>query len=298
MLTKSTALVLGAGASVSFGFPTGIGLSSLVSGGLRPGNHAYNVLQMYGKFTESQITSFRNAFFFSGKNSVDAFLEHRTDLMTIGKAATAAILIGYEYADKLFSYDPPNWLRHLYNNLNTSFDDFGSNELSIVTFNYDRTIEHFFFESLKNTYNKTDEECKVALDHLPIIHLHGRLGFLPWQDPKGRPYTINHDENSLRAATDGIKIIHEDIRDGRDGDFQQAKELMQKAVRILFLGFGYNPTNIERLGIAALDAGKSFGMHMGLGNQDKAILGRLTNDRIRTYDGDCTHFIREFIPWT
>jgi hypothetical protein len=171
-----TVLVLGAGASKSFNFPTGIELSELVSLHLRPGHGAFNTLVQFGHFSEEDIRQFREAFVFSGKNSVDAFLEHRSDLILIGKAATAAILIGYEDRENLFRFNPPNWLRCIYNNLNTSFDEFGFNTLSIITFNYDRSVENFFFESLKNSYNKADDECKEVLEKLPIIHLHGRLG--------------------------------------------------------------------------------------------------------------------------
>ena len=66
------------------------------------------------------------------------------EFLAIGKAATAAVLVEYENPWRLFQYDDQNWLRYLYNNLNTSFDDFGSNKLSIVTFNYDRVVEFPF----------------------------------------------------------------------------------------------------------------------------------------------------------
>jgi hypothetical protein len=297
MLTHPTVLVLGAGASKPFDFPTGLELSAMVSNELRPGHHAYNVLQDPGGFAGADINTFREEFYFSGKNSVDAFLEHRTDLIEIGKAVTAVVLIGYEDPDKLFRFEPPNWLRYIYNNLNTSFEDFGRNTLSFVTFNYDRTVEHFFFESLKRTYHKTDEECKSVLSQIPIIHLHGRLGFLPWQRPNGRPYSTLHDLDGIRASIDEIKIIHEDISDGRDKDFESAKQLMQNAYRILFLGFGYNRTNIERLGIADLPDGKAIGTSIGLGNKESSVVTEACHRKIHLVNRDCMHFVREFIDW-
>src|SRR5438094_371000 len=153
MLTKKTVLVLGAGASKPFRFPTGIELSEQLVSYLRPGHEAYNNLVTAG-YSEHQIVEFRDSFYLSGKNSVDAFLEHRSDYMQIGKAATAAVLIPYENESVLFRYDE-GWLRYLYNHLNTSFEDFGENQLSIITFNYDRTVEHFLFTALKNIYRKT-----------------------------------------------------------------------------------------------------------------------------------------------
>ena len=126
MLTQRNVLVLGAGASEPYGFPTGAGLSALVSTELRPGHPAYNQLKETG-FSDTEIQNFRGTFCHSGKNSVDAFLEHRTDLMEIGKLATAAVLIPYEAEEKLFDYQN-SWLRYLYNSLNTSFEDFSSHQ--------------------------------------------------------------------------------------------------------------------------------------------------------------------------
>ena len=152
---------------------------------LEPPHAVHHWLNELCGYTVEQIAQFRQSFFLSGKNSVDAFLEYRDDYMQIGKAAMAAILIPYEHEWHLFRYNQ-GWLRYLYNNLNTSFEDFGKNQLSIITFNYDRTVEHFIFTALKNTYNRTDDEVRAVVEQIPIIHLHGRLGFLPWQGERKR----------------------------------------------------------------------------------------------------------------
>ena len=147
---------------------------------LQRGQHEFNLLKDAVGYSEGQISGFRDAFYYSGRNSLDAFLEHRTDLIEIGKAVIACLLINKENVERLFRFDGRHWLRYLYNNLNATFEEFGGNKLSIVTFNYDRAVEHFLFTSLKNSYNKSDEECAKALSAIPIIHLHGSLGLLPW----------------------------------------------------------------------------------------------------------------------
>jgi len=35
----------------------------------------------------------------------------------------------------------------------TSFDEFQNNKLAIVTFNYDRSLEQYFYQRLKHTYS-------------------------------------------------------------------------------------------------------------------------------------------------
>ncbi len=117
MLKRKTVLVLGAGASAPFGFPTGIELSQQLVGQLQEGGKTFNNLRSCYNFAPEEIHDFRNAFYYSGKNSVDAFLEHRADYIRIGKAATASVLIGYESHENLFKYNEANWLRYLYNNL-------------------------------------------------------------------------------------------------------------------------------------------------------------------------------------
>ena len=169
-------------------------------------------------------------------------------MIDIGKAVIAAVLCRFETNETLFSYKD-NWLRYIYNNLNTTFDDFGENKLSVVTFNYDRTVEHFLFQSLLYTYNKRTAACTEAMRQIPIIHLHGRLGNLAWQGPAARSYGQPLDAEGFRACKEGIKIIHEDITDGRDKDFLLAKNLMQSGKGIVFMGFGYYRINMDRLGI-------------------------------------------------
>jgi hypothetical protein len=302
VLTNKHVLVLGAGASQPFGFPTGIQLSKLVAQNFLEGHNAFDRLAELG-FPREKIRGFRDAFFRSGKNSIDAFLEHRTDLMELGKLATAAVLIPFEREDALFGYDN-NWLRYLYNRMNTSFAEYGSHQLSILTFNYDRSVEHFLLTSLQNSYGKNPDECFQVLKAIPIIHLHGTLGLLPWQAATStREFDFNVSPQAISVAGANIKIIHEDIRDGRDKDFERAKALMKEASRILFMGFGYNPTNMDRLGLADLQERKRggecqiYGTCVGMGDYEKSTAYAASHDVIELVPGDCLDFVKEHIHW-
>ena len=74
--------------------------------------------------------------------SVDAFLEHRPEYLQIGKLSIALCIMAHEHEKKLFNAQR-NWYDYLRIKLNSSFDEFGDNKLSIITFNYDRSIEHY-----------------------------------------------------------------------------------------------------------------------------------------------------------
>lgn len=65
-----------------------------------------------------------------------------------------------------------------------TLEDFAKNKVAFVTFNYDRCVEHFFFTSLKNSFGRSDEETAAVAKRIGVVHLHGRLGHLPWQETK------------------------------------------------------------------------------------------------------------------
>lgn len=299
MLKYRSVFVLGAGASVApFAYPTGIELSKRIMSLLQPGSNFHSHLKddlLRCQLREQDLFQFRSAFFQSGKNSIDAFLEHRTDLTQIGRMIIAATLIGYEIQEKLFSYEN-NWLRTLYNNLTAPFDAFGDNPISFVTFNYDRVVEQFLFTALQSTYNRTADDCKSILDRIPIIHLHGQLEYLPWQGiGAGRSYSCaTSDPASIVSSADKIKIIHEEITDGRDKEFFRAKALIAQAERIFLLGFGFHPLNVSRLGIREFRR-NAIATGVGLMSGERGLIASLCEGKVTFAPGDCDQTVREFV---
>ena len=300
MLRRKHVLVLGAGASVDYDFPTGLQLCERVNTLLMPTNgHLKRFLVSAGVSAET-AEAFRKSLFYSAMNSVDRFLEHRSNMNSVGKAAIAYCLAQCEQGNRLFRHND-NWLRDLYSRINFSKEGLKDYKLAIITFNYDRCVEFFLHTALRHTHDCSDEEATDLLSYIPIIHLHGQLGYLPWQGkPKEdtRDFTkdINHDV--IKASVRNIKIIHEGTED-RDEDFKRAKQLLKEAERVLFLGFGYHPVNLDRLGIKEVGSKKIFGSCVSLGNQEKSRIAdyfRGPNDQqINLADGNCQHFIREYM---
>jgi hypothetical protein len=254
MKTK-TVLVLGAGASVPYRFPTGTQLSEQILHALSKNSGGRTRLIEVGIATEQEIEKFHAEFSQSGRNSIDAFLEHRPEYLGVGKAAIAFILLPYEQAGTVFSFDPQNWLRYMFNEIAPTFEVFNQNAslLSIVTFNYDRVVEYFLYNALKNSFGKSKEDCKAALSRFPIVHLHGRLGYLPWERDDGTiEFGGPQDQKNLGTALEQLKIIHEELKDGRDAEFMHAKGLLMESQRVFFLGFGFNRTNVERLNLISI----------------------------------------------
>jgi hypothetical protein len=249
MITKSTVLILGAGASKPFGYPTGKELKKTICDNLGQWEDGF----FRSAVNLDAVRDFKEHLTKSPDVSVDAFLEYRPEFLTIGKLAIASALIPLENESALFDdqYDKNNWYEYLFNEMSCRFEEFENNKLSIVTFNYDRSLEHYFINGLQAKYGKNINECAIKLKTIPIIHLHGQLGNLPWQPvdvkKKSRAYGINRGYFDLFEASQQIKIVSENI--GTDPEFIKAQELITKAEVVYFLGFGYNENNMQRLNI-------------------------------------------------
>ena len=253
MITNPTVFILGAGASKPYGFPIGQELFNIIVQKLGKRNWV-DILNKIDVGDED-IKEFKNALIFSGKSSIDSFLETRTEFIKLGKLCIALALIPYENEGALFSLNTgeSNWYRFLFSKLSLRREDFEDSKVSFLTFNYDRSLEHYLFNSIKNGFGISDDKSKEILNKLNIIHLHGQLGYLLWQDTTGfkrnyGPSVTNLIE--LEKASESIKIIYESI--DNDPEFQKAKKLLSNAKNIHFLGFGYNDINLSRLGIDKL----------------------------------------------
>lgn len=252
MITQKTVFIIGAGASIPYKFPSGSELVNIICENLNPATKSYQIVQETSDCHSKDVDEFRNSLKHSGKMSVDGFLEHRPEFLKIGKMAIATALIQFECPGNMFGspVGNRNWYEYLYNRMNSSFENFNTDKFSILTFNYDRSFEYFLFTSLKHSYGKNDEDIYEKLRKLNIIHLHGQLGYLPWQSDNYREYNniLNHKE--VKKAGNAIKIISENFENAPQ--FKEAYQILSTSKYICFLGFGYNPANLERLKLDAL----------------------------------------------
>jgi len=269
MINTPTVLVLGAGASTPYGYPTGLKLKRVIVDDLSnvaTSVNARQILNMTGNDLRL-LKEFVYALKTSWQPSIDSFLEHRSEFMEIGKIAIAQALISKESIPNMFYTE--DWYQGLYRAMSSSLDKFGENKLSIITFNYDRSLDQFLFQALKSTHDKSDAETALQVQAIPIIHVYGQIGFLPWQKKQlSRAYApLIEDEymlHSLRQSSKGIKIMHEELAE-EDTAFKKARELLSNAAKIIFLGFGYHAENLKRLGISIIDS------------KDKIIIGSAYN---------------------
>ena len=256
-MTTPTVLVLGAGASCTYGFPLGLQLKARICKALRGNGTLIAAILSKGK-TLDDIQCFHQDLILSGDASIDAFLQNRNEYVEMGKLAIAAVLLPLEKRTALFDDwidkwdDPRNTERHWYQLLFTkvktgaSRDNFGK-DLRIVTFNYDRSLEYYLVTCIRTTYGFTEEaEAYDLLQSIPIVHVYGKLadlGELKY-DAWGSA-TEPERFHLLDVAAEKISIVHEGSQNG--AGFKQAREYMTAADRICVLGFGFDMTSVDRL---------------------------------------------------
>jgi hypothetical protein len=252
MLTRPTVIVLGAGASAPYGFYTG--------GELLNEARRYPAQQ----FQDFIPPEYRNAapalhaaLTETLERSIDAMLETRPTLMDAGKAFMARWLLQCErnYRDRPHAVDDAirvrRWHEMLWGACDLrSLDAFRKTPLTLVTYNYDRLVEFSLVHSLRARFDAPLADCAAALDCIGPIHVHGQLGTLPDFAPRNDmtiPFgggAANFEGDCITAAR-GIKIVHEPRP--RDEPFVRARDAIKSADRVIFLGFGYGRTNVERL---------------------------------------------------
>jgi hypothetical protein len=286
-------LVLGAGASRELGFPTGwelmdrilreISLNDRYEFGNGQGQFSDLVnqfLTVSGKRTETREDQVRNLAFFKqsllpirsameawmnrGKG-LDAFLNQNGEdglPKQFGKFAISYYIMGQEewlMRENLYAFNR-NWLREL---LERHFQPMkeevrkGEIKVKLIIFNYDRVVEHFFYNFLRHApapvipgfdNRLMTDESKDIVDSFGNLHVYNKIADLEWQNRAGKSIRFgerNNDRPGLQAASETVRLVAEPGL-GRVSDqmINEIRSIMSEADRIYFLGFGFDPDNM------------------------------------------------------
>ena len=265
MIREQTVLVLGAGASMPYGYPSGKDLRrrlcepELFSGALSK-----------GWFQDEEIDSFCNSFQRSGMTSIDAFLARRgkeptptgRTLGEIGKHGIALALRERQELEHLFHSHGANpsridqtdhWYEYLWGRICEGIDqkniqDLRKTQLSIITFNYDLSLEYYLVNAVVNSYGVSQTDARDLLSSIKVNHVYGCLSGNPMTIDSMNVYKFDFSEDWRHISLDkqNIQIIDEE-RAELDSSFLSAFEALTCADRIGVLGFSFDPTNMQRL---------------------------------------------------
>lgn len=242
-------------------------------------------------YERSQIRSFSQELHDSQLFSVDAFLERRSEYLEIGKAAIAYELLKCEKAWERDVED--NWYKILWNELVTTQERFKENKIAVVTYNYDRSLEHFLSRAAMATFGQDSEAAARLLSSIDVIHLHGSLGSLEWQDQTSNVQfgLQSNSSQSLKKSIDSMIVIHEGKDDS--AEYERARLLIREAKRVLILGFGFGEVNLRRLQLNRVVRGVPFfATQVGLTDQAMKKAQKLSGLRLRYISAKgCSDFL-------
>lgn len=332
MFRTPTTIIVGAGASADYGFPLGSGLRTKIANlinigfgdfgsSLESGDHIIvECLREVSRQTghNGNINTFipparSMAAAMPLALSIDNYLDaHKDDPNTIicGKLAIArAILMAEKDSSLWFDHrheDSVNlaaveqtWLARFVNaltegvsasNLDNIFDN-----VTIISFNYDRCIKHFLRDAFKTYYRLEDQAAAQLVKKLRIFHPYGSTGELPWEDQNGVSFGSDNLHGRLLPIAYKIKTFTEQIEDEKL--VEQMRIATQRAKQIIFLGFGFHRQNIELIsGEMPRSCERIFATTMNISTSDKAVVANLLQSAFRpeygkidiaTHDGNC-----------
>lgn len=244
MITSKTVFILGAGASVPYGFPVGEALMKNIINNLDESM----LIEPFFKlgFKKEAIDNFKTRLSSSRLKSIDSFLEHQSnDLKKLGKLTIAQELKKFTKYDKCDPED--DWYKEIWNAMYSSPELLASNQVSFITFNYDLSLEHYLYKAISASFELSEAEVRNIIRPIKIIHVHGKLGKEPWKE--------NYNDNfDIVQVAEGIKIVSDNV--SNSGEFVDSHFLIDNAERIYFVGFGYHRDNMRRLRINELSENK------------------------------------------
>ncbi len=282
MIRARTVFVLGAGASAPFGFPSGRALLLQIAESLDdPVDSDLKKQLLSLGFLRSLIGEFQQQLLASMQPSVDAFLEARPEFMEVGKSAIAASLIPCERPNVVLRRrkDAPSWYEYLFNQMRVAKLSQEPPPIAFVTFNYDRSLEFFLFTAIRSSLGLPNDDVVPLMATIPVIHVYGDLGPLDLLSPSGRSYSPELSPPAIRSCAASIRLLPELQVDSPA--LEAARVLIAHVDKLIFIGFGYHPTNVDRLRVNDIFRGTSMiGSAYGMAPDEQRRISAMLRNRI------------------
>jgi len=279
---KKLAIVVGAGASKEYSFPIGSELKQHIvklldirfEHGSRQQSGDHLIMEALRRIcrpanedpNEYLYASWRIRDSLSQAPSIDQFIHTQrgdTRIETCGKLAIVRAILKAEAGSSLyirrdgskdtldFNRIQNTWLDALFgvviDGCTASELDERFSAMSLIVFNYDRCIEHYFFHALRNYYKISDTRAAELIGRIRIFHPYGSVGELPWQNTSEHvAYGAEPTTEQLLTLKDRIKTFTEGT-DPDSSDLARIRAALGFAPRVLFLGFAYHQLNLALL---------------------------------------------------
>ncbi|WP_374661363.1 hypothetical protein [Inhella sp.] len=202
---------------------------------------------------------------------------------------------------------PPHWFRTLWQSLGVrNVEDvqvlIDQHRLRVITFNYERTFEQFLSNRIRALHLARAatalrvEAVEKQLRDFRVLHVYGDLGDLS-AAPLGQiareiKVCIRIGEitanllGAVQSAAKRLSVMPTTRSADYEVTFSTARQWISQADRLVFLGFGFDETNLRALGFPELAKRSSqvFATTFGLGAAARNdVCQRITKDWV---DGD------------
>ena len=254
MIHTPTTFVIGAGASCVHGLPTGNQLLKRARD-LTAQSEIFQLLLQTGVPLE-HLDAFIAGIKRSAVRSIDSYLEKRQQrpaTIEAGKAVIAALMGSAIYdASKQTHSGGEDWLDELIEQMHQGAPDWKAfsehnSAVRFVTFNFDRIIEDRLGEIVTGLYERvTAQQVAKAF---PVTHVHGQLPPVPSVPLISSQFNGFSGEwpRWVTTARAEIRVAHESVPSPVT---QEAREAVRRSHILCFLGFAYDPANLDRLDLA------------------------------------------------
>jgi len=136
---------------------------------------------------------------------------------------------------------------NLFNIIKRIYEEDLKLEIKIITFNYDTSLEIFMRQVFSAEYGINEDEAQAKLDNLyRICHFYGSIDN-PWHEKDCENF-INNPKSWADNASKRLKLIRDDENELEY--MKDCQEWIKQSDLIAFHGFGYDPTNLRRLGMS------------------------------------------------
>ena len=162
------------------------------------------------------------------------------------------------------------------------------NNLSIITYNYDRSLEQYLFIALRAAFNLKSSECRTLMKSIPIIHMHGDLGALPWQLKGGIEYSPQITEKKIASALSNIQLISESTSQAL---IDMVKKKLLSSRKVFFMGLAYHPDYMDNLEIGKIQQTALRGTLINMLSAEEASVREKYHRMIDFQKLNCYHFL-------
>lgn len=246
-------LIVGAGASKCWDFPLG---SELLRDCVKPLQGLCKCLEVNEPSHHEELRAeFIQACRDTTYGTIDELLKRRPRLRHQGALAIAAALADHQLRATTRPLDENLWYSALYRHFVKEIDPrepMFSQDLEIVTFNYDVNIEVAIARHLRADRDDLSDAL-AAVEYaysLPIHHVHGKL-YLPIRiqdrirDSRRAPSITLAEIEEIASA---LQFTHDALL-GNTTHLDRARASIERADRLFFIGFGFDPVNLAKIGL-------------------------------------------------